>query len=95
MRELNRHFENGGQWTHAGAENLLQWHQIYRNDSKRWGGWFPDSVPAKGSRIKTPEPVCTRSEGESGRKRESLFGGLMFSRDTVGEAAKWCSNESL
>jgi hypothetical protein len=35
MRELNRRFENGGQWTRSGAENLLQWHQIYRHDSKR------------------------------------------------------------
>lgn len=43
MRELNRRFENGGQWTRSGAENLLQWHQIYRHDSKRWAGWFPDS----------------------------------------------------
>ena len=45
MRELNRRFENGGQWTRSGAENLLQWHQIYRHDSKRWTGWFPDSTP--------------------------------------------------
>lgn len=45
MRELNRRFENGGQWTRSGAENLLQWHQIYRHDSKRWAGWFPDSDP--------------------------------------------------
>jgi len=45
MRELNRRFENGGQWTRSGAENLLQWHQIYRHDSKRWTGWFPDSSP--------------------------------------------------
>jgi hypothetical protein len=45
MRELNRRFENGGQWTRSGAENLLQWHQIYRHDSKRWAGWFPDSTP--------------------------------------------------
>ena len=45
MRELNRRFENGGQWTRSGAENLLQWHQIYRHHSKRWAGWFPDSTP--------------------------------------------------
>jgi len=45
MRELNRRFENGGQWTRSGAENLLQWHQIYRHDSKRWAEWFPDSTP--------------------------------------------------
>ena len=25
---------------------------------------------------------------------KKLFGGLMRSRDTVGDAAKWCSNES-
>jgi len=37
--------ENGGQWTRSGAENLLQWHQIYRHDSKRPAGWFPDSSP--------------------------------------------------
>jgi YgiT-type zinc finger domain-containing protein len=45
MRELNRRFENGGQWTRSGAENLLQWHQIYRHNSKRWTRWFPDSPP--------------------------------------------------
>jgi len=45
MRELNRRFENGGQWTRSGAENLLQWHQIYRHDQERWTGWFPDSSP--------------------------------------------------
>ena len=45
MRELNRRFENGGQWTRSGAENLLQWHQVYRHDPKRWSGWFPDSTP--------------------------------------------------
>jgi hypothetical protein len=45
MRELNRRFENGGQWTRSGAENLLQWHQIYRHDSKRWVEWFSDSTP--------------------------------------------------
>ncbi|WP_263841464.1 hypothetical protein [Salinibacter sp.] len=44
MRELNRRFENGGQWTRSGAENLLQWHQVYRHDSKRPAGWFPDST---------------------------------------------------
>jgi hypothetical protein len=35
MRELNRRFENGGQWTQAGAENLLRWHQIYRHAPKQ------------------------------------------------------------
>ena len=45
MRELNRRFDNGGQWTRSGAENLLQWHQIYRHDPERWTGWFPDSTP--------------------------------------------------
>jgi YgiT-type zinc finger domain-containing protein len=45
MRELNRRFENGGQWTRSGAENLLQWHQIYRHDRKRWTEWFPNSTP--------------------------------------------------
>jgi hypothetical protein len=37
--------ENGGQWTRSGAENLLQWHQIYRHDSKRGAEWFPNSTP--------------------------------------------------
>lgn len=45
MRELNRRFENGGQWTCSGAENLLQWHQIYHHDPKRRGRWFPHSEP--------------------------------------------------
>jgi hypothetical protein len=45
MRELNRRFENGGQWTRSGAESLLQWHQIYRHDPKRWTQWFPHSEP--------------------------------------------------
>jgi hypothetical protein len=45
MRELNRRFENGGQWTRSGAENLLQWHQVYRHDPKRWTRWFPHSEP--------------------------------------------------
>ncbi len=45
MRELNRRFENGGQWTRPGAENLLQWHQIYHHDPKRWSRWFPHSGP--------------------------------------------------
>jgi hypothetical protein len=45
IRELNRRFENGGQWTRSGAENLLQWHQIYRHDLERWARWFPDSTP--------------------------------------------------
>lgn len=44
MRELNRRFENGGQWTCSGAENLLQWHQIYRRAPERWAEWFPDST---------------------------------------------------
>lgn len=45
MRELNRRFENGGQWTRSGAENLLQWHQVYRHDPKQWIQWFPHSEP--------------------------------------------------
>jgi hypothetical protein len=51
MRELNRRFENGGQWTRSreseipSAENLLQWHQVYRHDSKRWAQWFSHSEP--------------------------------------------------
>jgi hypothetical protein len=43
MREINRRFENGGQWTRSGAEHLLQWHQIYRHHPERWATWFPDS----------------------------------------------------
>jgi len=45
MRELNRRFENGGQWTRSGAENLLQWHQVYRHTPKRWSRWFTRSEP--------------------------------------------------
>lgn len=45
MRELNRRFENGGQWTQAGAENLLRWHQIYRHAPKQWAEWFTDPEP--------------------------------------------------
>lgn len=45
MRELNRRFENGGQWTQTGAENLLQWHQVYRHAPKRWARWFSRSEP--------------------------------------------------
>jgi hypothetical protein len=43
--------ENGGQWTRSreseipSAENLLQWHQVYRHDPKRWTRWFPHSEP--------------------------------------------------
>jgi hypothetical protein len=43
MRELNRRFENGGQWTRSGAEALLQWHQVYRHDPERWRRWFDRS----------------------------------------------------
>lgn len=43
MRELNRRFENGRQWTRSGAENPVQWHQVYRHDSKRWSRWLPYS----------------------------------------------------
>jgi hypothetical protein len=45
MRELNRRFENGGQWTRIGAENLLQYHQIYRHAPERWAQWFTASDP--------------------------------------------------
>ena len=45
MRELNRRFENGGQWTRAGAENLLRWHQIYRHAPEQWAEWFTDPGP--------------------------------------------------
>jgi len=45
MRELNRRFENGGQWTRSGAENLLQYHQIYRHAPERWAQWFTTSDP--------------------------------------------------
>lgn len=51
MRELNRRFENGGQWTRSGAENLLQWHQIYRHHPERWADWFPDSMPLDSSTV--------------------------------------------
>jgi hypothetical protein len=37
--------ENGGQWTRPGAENLLQWHQVYRHAPKRWTRWFTRSEP--------------------------------------------------
>ena len=45
MRELNRRFENGGQWTRTGAENLLQWHQIYRHAPNQWDAWFDRARP--------------------------------------------------
>jgi hypothetical protein len=45
MRELNRRFENGGQWTQAGAENLLRWHQVYRHAPKQWTKWFTNPDP--------------------------------------------------
>jgi hypothetical protein len=51
MRELNRRFENGGQWTQAReseiprAENLLRWHQICRHAPKQWTEWFTDPEP--------------------------------------------------
>jgi len=45
MRELNRRFENGGQWTRPGAENLLRWHQIYRHAPEQWAKWFTDPEP--------------------------------------------------
>ena len=45
MRELNRRFENGGQWTRPGAENLLQYHQIYRHAPERWVQWFTAPDP--------------------------------------------------
>jgi len=45
MRELNRRFENGGQWTQAGAENLLRWHQVYRHAPEQWAEWFTDPEP--------------------------------------------------
>ncbi|WP_251923628.1 hypothetical protein [Salinibacter ruber] len=35
IRDLDRRFENGRQWTRPEAENFLQWHRIYRHDSKR------------------------------------------------------------
>jgi YgiT-type zinc finger domain-containing protein len=46
MRELNRRFENGGQWTRSGAEHLLQYHQVYRHAPERWSRWFGRSGPA-------------------------------------------------
>ena len=45
MRELNRRFENGGQWTRSGAENLLRWHQVYRHAPEQWAEWFTDTEP--------------------------------------------------
>ena len=45
MRELNRRFENGGQWTRLGAENLLQYHQLYRHAPGRWAQWFAAPDP--------------------------------------------------
>lgn len=45
MRELNRRFENGGQWTRIGAENLLQYHQNYRHAPERWTQWFTAPDP--------------------------------------------------
>lgn len=45
MRELNRRFENGGQWTRSGAENLLRWHQIYRHAPAQWNDWFDRKGP--------------------------------------------------
>jgi hypothetical protein len=45
MRELNRRFENGGQWTQTGAENLLRWHQVYRHAPEQWAEWFTDPGP--------------------------------------------------
>jgi len=47
MRELNRRFENGGQWTQAGAENLLRWHQVYRHAPAQWADWFDRKRPAE------------------------------------------------
>jgi len=48
-----------------------------------------DQVRSKRS-LAAPAPVV-----EYSNKPQSLFGGWMQSRDTVGEAAKWRSNESL
>jgi hypothetical protein len=45
MRELNRRFENGGQWTRSGAENLLRWHQVYRHAPAQWNDWFDRKGP--------------------------------------------------
>jgi hypothetical protein len=47
MRELNRRFENGGQWTRSGAENLLRWHQIYRHAPAQWTDWFDRKRPTE------------------------------------------------
>ena len=47
MRELNRRFENGGQWTQAGAENLLRWHQVYRHAPAQWTDWFDRKRPTE------------------------------------------------
>lgn len=45
MRELNRRFENGGQWTRLGAQNLLQYHQLCRHAPERWAQWFAAPDP--------------------------------------------------
>ena len=47
MRELNRRFENGGQGTRPGAENLLRWHQVYRHAPAQWTDWFDRNGPAE------------------------------------------------
>ena len=47
MRELNRRFENGGQWTRSGAENLLRWHQVYRHAPAQWTDWFDRKRPTE------------------------------------------------
>jgi YgiT-type zinc finger domain-containing protein len=47
MRELNRRFENGGQWTRPGAENLLRWHQVYRHAPAQWTDWFDRKRPTE------------------------------------------------
>ena len=47
MRELNRRFENGGQWSRSGAENLLRWHQVYRHAPAQWTDWFDRKRPTE------------------------------------------------
>jgi hypothetical protein len=53
MRELNRRFENGGQWTRPreseipSAENLLRWHQVYRHAPAQWTDWFDRKKPTE------------------------------------------------
>lgn len=53
MRELNRRFENGAQWTRAreseipSAENLLRWHQVYRHAPDQWTDWFDRKRPTE------------------------------------------------